>query len=513
MVILGDLTVDGVEASGGITLQNVIVRGDTHINGGVNLANVVDSTLESLQVCMKNGSVRITAEGRTVIHRTSLCSSAVLEEKQLTGEGFIDALLSREMAAGSSAELRGDLDAVNVDGTGVKLLLDQGTIRTVTFGKDSGGSVGYVGYDGKDSTIEHLVLDAVISIFGQGTIETATLNQGAEGSKFERKPGQIDGPQAGSAVIPPVDGGGSASGGEVPVPTPPGDTAPPIFLATYPQWAAVSETSAQVTSKMNEQGQLYAVAVLRNDPAPTSAQVKAGLNSGGSNALSYALSFAAANAETVLQLNGLTAGTDYDIYAAAADSNGNMQTMPVKGSVKTNGIAPLKFVTASLPNGKAGTAYAFTLESSGGVGARAYSLVSGALPVGTAFSSAGVFSGTPSVAGTYTFTLRVTDSQPASVEQSFTLTVEPPELLTFVTTSLPNGKAGTPYAVTLESSGGIGTRNYSLVSGGLPIGTAFSSAGVFSGTPSVAGTYTFTLRVTDSQPASASQSFTIVISP
>ncbi|RAV08878.1 putative Ig domain-containing protein, partial [Paenibacillus contaminans] len=88
-----------------------------------------------------------------------------------------------------------------------------------------------------------------------------------------------------------------------------------------------------------------------------------------------------------------------------------------------------------------------------------------------------------------------------------------PEPITFITTSLPNGKAGTPYAVTLESSGGIGTRNYSLVSGGLPIGTAFSSAGVFSGTPSVAGTYTFTLRVTDSQPASASQSFTIVIAP
>ncbi|WP_409347115.1 Ig domain-containing protein [Paenibacillus sp. MBLB4367] len=83
----------------------------------------------------------------------------------------------------------------------------------------------------------------------------------------------------------------------------------------------------------------------------------------------------------------------------------------------------------------------------------------------------------------------------------------------FVTANLPSGKAGSTYALTFESAGGIGARSYSLLSGGLPIGISFSSAGIFSGKPTVAGTYTFTLRVSDSQAASASQSFTLVVAP
>ncbi|RKN85764.1 hypothetical protein D7M11_05340 [Paenibacillus ginsengarvi] len=176
---------------------------------------------------------------------------------------------------------------------------------------------------------------------------------------------------------------------------------------------------------------------------------------------------------------------------------------------------PLKFGTTSLPSGKVGVTYApVTIESSGGIGKRTYSLVSGALPVGMALTSSGVFSGAPTVAGSYTFTVRVTDDQSATANQSFTVVIEPPEPLKFGTTSLPSGKVGVTYApVTIESSGGFGKRTYSLVSGALPPGMAFSSSGIFSGKPSVAGSYTFTVRVTDGQPASANQTFTVVVSP
>ncbi|TDF95427.1 putative Ig domain-containing protein [Paenibacillus piri] len=506
MLILGDFIIDGADVDGNVTLQNVIVRGKTYVYSGVSRVSIVDSSLDSLQVCMKNGSVRIAAEGRTDIHRTALCSSAALEERLSTGGGFHEVSLAKEMPRGSVAELMGAFESVAVDASGVKLQLEQGTFQTVTYGSDSGGSNGAVG---KDATISHLVLDSVVSISGLGTIDTATLNSGAAGSSFERKPGKIDGSQASSIVVLPGDGGG---GVKVKVPS---DTTPPKFWPTYPKWAAESETTVQVLSKADEQGRLYAIAVLPNEPSPTADQVKAGKNSSGGNAISFSQSPFAANDEIVLQLIGLTAGTDYDLYVVAEDSSGNIQSSPTKGSVKTSGVAPLKFVTTSLPSGKVGAAYtALTIETSGGIGTRTYSLKSGSLPVGMAFSSMGIFSGTPTTAGTYSFTLRVSDNQGASAEQAFSVVIDPPEPLKFVTTSLPSGKVGVAYtALTIETSGGIGTRTYSLKGGSLPVGMAFSSMGIFSGTPTTAGTYSFILRVSDSQSASAEQAFSVVIDP
>ncbi|MFD0717055.1 putative Ig domain-containing protein [Paenibacillus sp. GCM10027626] len=505
MLILGDLIIDGTDVSGNVTLQNVIVRGKTHVYGGVSQVNVVDSTLESLEVCMKNDSVRIVAEGTTDIHRTALCSSAALEERQLTGGGFHEVSLVKEMSKGSVVELIGAFDSVIVDASGVKLLLEQGTIQMVTFGKDSGGSNGSVG---KDTTVVHLVLDAVVSMSGQGMIDTATLNSGAAGSSFERRPGKVDGSQGSSIVV-----SSSVGGGGVIVIVPSVDTTPPNFLPTYPKWATESETTVQVLSKANKQGRLYAIAVLLNEPSPTAAQVKAGKNSNNSNALSFSQIPFAADAEIILQLNGLTAGTDYDIYVVAEDNNGNIQSLPTKGSVKTSGVAPLKFVTTSLPSGKVGIAYALTIESLGGIGTRSYALTGGSLPVGMSFSSKGVFAGTPVSAGTYSLTLRVSDEKSASADQTFSLVIDPPEPLKFVTTSLPSGKVGVAYALTIESSGGIGTRSYALAGGSLPVGMAFTSKGVFTGTPLSAGTYSLTLRVSDDQSASANQTFSLVIDP
>ncbi|WP_344913404.1 putative Ig domain-containing protein [Paenibacillus hodogayensis] len=506
LLILGDLDIKGEGASGEITLQNVFVRGKTSITGGASLVRGVDSTLGDLNVCTSSAPIRIVLSGRTQVGQTTLCSSAVLEEKQLTGDGFREVILAADMASGSIAELRGAFDTVVVNASGAKLQLEQGTIQNVTFGPDSGGSIGRVT---PEASIGHLVLDAVVTMSGQGAIETATLNAGARGTTFERKPGRMDGEEGGSVVVPPVGGGNS--GGAVVQP----DTTPPLFDVGYPKWLTGSETSAFIVVKANKQGRLYALAALPSDPLPSSLQVKAGQTGSGSPAISTAVSAFAANTETSIPVNGLTAGTEYSLYVVAEDNLGNIQTKPAAEIVKTSGVAPLKFVTSSLPNGKVGAAYSpLTIESSGGVGTRNYSLMSGALPAGMAVTSKGVFSGTPSLAGAYTFTLKVTDSQSASAIQVFIVVIDPPTPVKFDTTSLPSGQAGIAYKpLTMESSGGIGTRTYSLMSGGLPVGMAVTSKGVFSGTPSLAGAYTFTLKVTDSQSASAIQVFTVVIDP
>jgi uncharacterized repeat protein (TIGR02543 family) len=80
-------------------------------------------------------------------------------------------------------------------------------------------------------------------------------------------------------------------------------------------------------------------------------------------------------------------------------------------------------------------------------------------------------------------------------------------------TSGLSGTHGSSYSLTISSSGGAGTKNFSLVSGTLPSGLSLSSSsGEISGTPTQAGSQTITVRVTDSESNTATtSSFTITI--
>jgi large repetitive protein len=64
--------------------------------------------------------------------------------------------------------------------------------------------------------------------------------------------------------------------------------------------------------------------------------------------------------------------------------------------------------------------------------------------------------------------------------------------------SLPHGTVGKAYTRTITATGGqYPTYTWSLASGDLPDGLAFSSHGVLSGTPTKAGTFTFVVSVND----------------
>ena len=97
------------------------------------------------------------------------------------------------------------------------------------------------------------------------------------------------------------------------------------------------------------------------------------------------------------------------------------------------------------------------------------------------------------------------------------LPVSPGGALVIVTSSpLPTGTVGTAYSTTLVAGGGTPSYRWSLSAGSLPGGLSLASTtGVLSGTPTSPGTFTFTVRVTDSaQPAaSATKAFTMAVQP
>jgi hypothetical protein len=157
----------------------------------------------------------------------------------------------------------------------------------------------------------------------------------------------------------------------------------------------------------------------------------------------------------------------------------------------------LGITTSSLPVGLVGVAYTpFQMGATGGTSP--YTFTGTGLPAGLSISAAGVVSGTPTAAGSGNASITVTDSTPSNhltttASVSFTI-LQPPSI---TTTSLPGGFTQTAYTAPAITATG-GTPPYTFSATGLPTGLAISADGVISGTPTVAGTSTPTITVTDS---------------
>jgi hypothetical protein len=89
--------------------------------------------------------------------------------------------------------------------------------------------------------------------------------------------------------------------------------------------------------------------------------------------------------------------------------------------------------------------------------------------------------------------------------------------LQITNTSLPNGNPGVSYnATTLAATGGFTPYSWTITQGALPNGlTLNATSGVISGTPTGAGTSSFTVQVSDSETpaATATTGLSIVINP
>ncbi|ADG07760.1 S-layer homology domain-containing protein [Kyrpidia tusciae] len=189
-----------------------------------------------------------------------------------------------------------------------------------------------------------------------------------------------------------------------------------------------------------------------------------------------------------------------------------------KALTATSAASTLSVTTASLAAATVGSDYSANLQASGGTAPYSWSLVGGSLPDGLTLTTDGTISGTPTTAGTSTFTVQVTDSSgtPQSATADLSITVNPSsQALSINTESLPDATVGSDYSVSLDASGGTSPYTWSVVDGSLPDGLTLSNDGTISGTPTTAGTSTFTVQVTDSSgtPQSATADLSITVNP
>lgn len=161
----------------------------------------------------------------------------------------------------------------------------------------------------------------------------------------------------------------------------------------------------------------------------------------------------------------------------------------------------VSIVTSSLPPASIGAYYSIGFSVSGGVPPYTWS-GSGNVPPGLTISPGGSINGTPTTAGSYSFTLSVTDSQGAGASRTLTLTVTPPKL-SITTTTLTSATLGQSYSFTLGASDG--TPPYRWTATGIPAGLSLDpQSGILAGTPTTAGNFSLSVQVTDAAQATAS---------
>ena len=153
------------------------------------------------------------------------------------------------------------------------------------------------------------------------------------------------------------------------------------------------------------------------------------------------------------------------------------------------------------------------VSATGGTGSYRWRVVDGAVPPGVTLGElTGAFSGTPTQAGTFAFTVEAADvTYPDLTGRGSDVVDVVPAQVTIVAQTLARGTQGVAYGATLDATGGAGAIVWSVATGSLPPGLTLSSDGSIAGTPASVGSWNFGVRAADSLYPSNSATATLAL--
>ncbi|ELQ5997153.1 autotransporter domain-containing protein [Cronobacter dublinensis] len=274
----------------------------------------------------------------------------------------------------------------------------------------------------------------------------------------------------------------------------------------------------------------YNVIVQRSEQRPVAgnvtAQVAANSNA---NPVTLALSGGAATlvslvtppSHGVVVVSGLSVtytpltdytGSDSFVYHAS-NSAGDSADATVSLTILAPTTVTIAPASGALPPATTGSAWSQTLSATGG--SAPYIWTAHGLPAGISLNPAtGALSGTPTTAGSFTFSVTVKEAGNVSATASYTLVVGAvtPGVTLAVTPAagaLPAATTGSAWSQTFAVSGGTAPYRWQL-SGALPAGLTFSD-GSLKGTPTTAGSSAFTLTATDANGVAVQAAYTLQI--
>ncbi|MDQ0646595.1 putative repeat protein (TIGR02543 family) [Microbacterium natoriense] len=182
--------------------------------------------------------------------------------------------------------------------------------------------------------------------------------------------------------------------------------------------------------------------------------------------------------------------------SVAGTSPGDPTIAPVTFTAQWNSVAldAPEITTLSLPDGIVTDAYSAPVNAIG-TGPITFQVSAGTLPAGLVLDPAtGVVSGTPTTAGTFAFTVSASNAG-GSDEQEYTVVIRERPIIT--TMSLPDGTIAAPYRETIAATG-TGPITFAVTAGSLPPGLSLDpTTGVISGTPTVNGSFPFTVTASN----------------
>jgi hypothetical protein len=237
----------------------------------------------------------------------------------------------------------------------------------------------------------------------------------------------------------------------------------------------------------------------------------------GTNAADFS---AGAPGVTVLPGGGTTSVAVSFQPAGPGTKNATLQITSVGGTTRTvslTGVGACAAITvsATLPQGRVGTAYAGVISASGDAGPFTFTLSGGSLPDGLTIATSGNVSGTPTTAGSSTFTVLASEANGCSGSASFTIAVAP-AVLTAAPTTVDFGVVAVPSSatqtitftnntagpITLNTPFAITGADAAVFSVGAPATTTLaggaSTTAPVTFTPAAAGPRTATLTATSS---------------